>query len=63
MRDCVLGLRDGIEASLTGVYYKDEISVRLMRRLGRLAYLPSRDASLAETSTRDLVQSQFGQKL
>jgi DNA-binding response OmpR family regulator len=61
--DCVLGLRDGIEASLTGVYYKDEINVRLMRRLGRLAYLPSVDASLAETSTRDLVQSQFGQKL
>jgi DNA-binding NarL/FixJ family response regulator len=59
-QDCVLDLQDGIEAGLTGVYYKDEMNVRLMRRLGRLAYLPSVDAPLAETSTRELVQSQFG---
>ena len=48
--DCVLGLRDGIESGLTGVYYKDQMNVHLMRRLGRLAYLPSVDASLAGMS-------------
>jgi hypothetical protein len=47
--DCVIDIQDAIEASLTGVYYKDEMNVHLMRRLGRLAYLPSVDASLAET--------------
>jgi DNA-binding NarL/FixJ family response regulator len=48
--DCVIDMQDAIEAGLTGVYYKDEMNVHLMRRLGRLAYLPSVDASLAETS-------------
>lgn len=48
--DCVLGLQDGIEAGLTGVYYKDEMNVHLMRRLGRLAYLPSVEASLVQAS-------------
>ena len=48
--DCVIDIQDAIEAGLTGVYYKDEMNVHLMRRLGRLAYLPSVDASLAVTS-------------
>lgn len=39
--ECVLDLRDGIEARLRGVYYKDQIDVHLMRRLGQLAHLPS----------------------
>jgi DNA-binding response OmpR family regulator len=43
--DCVIDIQDAIEAGLTGVYYKDEMNVHLMRRLGRLAYLPSVDAS------------------
>lgn len=38
--DCVLGLEDGIEAGLRGVYYKDQLDVHLMRRLGRLVKLP-----------------------
>jgi PleD family two-component response regulator len=42
--DCVIDIQDAIEAGLTGVYYKDEMNVHLMRRLGRLAYLPSVDA-------------------
>ena len=48
--DCVLDLQDGIEAGLTGVYYKDEMNIHLMRRLARLAYLPSVDAPLVEAS-------------
>ena len=40
--DCVLGLQDGIEAGLRGVYYKDQMDVHLMRRLGRLAKLSKR---------------------
>jgi DNA-binding response OmpR family regulator len=43
--DCVLDLRDGIEAGLTGVYYKDEMDFRLMRRLARLTFLPSVETS------------------
>jgi DNA-binding NarL/FixJ family response regulator len=43
--DCVIDIQDAIEARLTGVYYKDEMNIHLMRRLGRLAYLPSVDAS------------------
>lgn len=39
--DCVLGLQDGIEAGLKGVYYKDQMDIHLMRRLGRLAKLPT----------------------
>jgi DNA-binding NarL/FixJ family response regulator len=46
--DCVVDIQDAIEAGLTGLYYKDEMNVHLMRRLGRLAYLPSVDPSLAE---------------
>jgi hypothetical protein len=48
--ECVLDLQDGIEAGLTGVYYKDEMNFRLMRRLARLAFLPSVDAPLVEAS-------------
>jgi DNA-binding response OmpR family regulator len=47
--DCVVDIQDAIEAGLTGVYYKEEMNIHLMRRLGRLAYLPS-VAVLAETS-------------
>jgi DNA-binding NarL/FixJ family response regulator len=43
--DCVVDIQDAIEAGLTGVYYKDEMNVHLVRRLGRLAYLPSIDAA------------------
>ena len=39
--DCVLGLEDGIEAGLRGVYYKDQIDAHLMRRLGRLSRMPN----------------------
>lgn len=39
--ECVLDLRDGIEARLRGVYYKDQIDVHLIRRLGQVAHLPS----------------------
>lgn len=46
--DCVLGLQDGIEAGLSGVYYKDQMGVHLMRRLGRLAYAPSLGPSLVK---------------
>jgi DNA-binding NarL/FixJ family response regulator len=35
--DCVLGLEDGIEAGLRGVYYKDQMDPYLMRRLGGLS--------------------------
>jgi DNA-binding NarL/FixJ family response regulator len=48
--DCVLELQDGIQAGLTGVYYKDEMNFRLMRRLARLALLPSVDAPLVDAS-------------
>jgi DNA-binding NarL/FixJ family response regulator len=48
--DCVLDLQDGIEAGLTGVYYKDQMNVHLMRRLGRLAYLPGVVPSLVAAS-------------
>jgi PleD family two-component response regulator len=46
--DCVLDLRDGIEAGLTAVYYKDEMSFHLMRRLARLVVLPSVDTPLVD---------------
>jgi hypothetical protein len=49
-KDCVLDLRDGIEAGLTAVYYKDEMNFRLMRRLARLAFLPSVDAPLVDAA-------------
>jgi CheY-like chemotaxis protein len=48
--DCVLDLQDGIEAGLTGVYYKDQMNVHLMRRLGRLAYLPGVAPALVDVS-------------
>lgn len=48
--DCVLDLQDGIEAGLTGVYYKDQMNVHLMRRLGRLAYLRGVAPSLVAVS-------------
>ena len=44
--ECVLDLRDGIEARLRGVYYKDQIDVHLMRRLSQLAHLPGLGTSL-----------------
>ena len=50
--DCVLGLQDGIEAGLTGVYYKDQMSIYLMRRLGRLANLPGGYRLPAHASAR-----------
>jgi hypothetical protein len=53
--DCVLDLRDGIEAGLTAVYYKDEMSFHLMRRLARLVVLPSVDTPLV-----DAVPPQWG---
>ena len=46
--DCVLGLQDGIEAGLKGVYYKDQMGVHLMRRLGRLARPPKVRGSAAD---------------
>lgn len=49
--DCVLGLRDGIEAGLKGVYYKDQMDVHLMRRLGRLAKPPNM-SSVAASAPR-----------
>jgi DNA-binding NarL/FixJ family response regulator len=39
--DCVLGLQDGIEAGLRGVYYKDQMDAHLMRRLSRLSRVPN----------------------
>lgn len=39
--DCVLGLEDGIEAGLRGVYYKDQMDVHLVRRLAGLAKPPN----------------------
>jgi DNA-binding NarL/FixJ family response regulator len=48
--DCVLDLRDGIEAGLTAVYYRDEMNFRLMRRLVRLAVLPSVDTPLTDAA-------------
>jgi DNA-binding NarL/FixJ family response regulator len=50
--DCVLGLQDGIEAGLRGVYYKDQMDVHLMRRLGRLAKLPDVYRSRVDASAR-----------
>jgi DNA-binding NarL/FixJ family response regulator len=50
--DCVLGLQDGIEAGLRGVYYKDQMDAYLMRRLGRLAKLPDVYRSAARASAR-----------
>jgi hypothetical protein len=44
--ECILDLRDGIEARLRGVYYKDQIDGHLMRRLSQLAHLPSLGTSL-----------------
>jgi DNA-binding NarL/FixJ family response regulator len=50
--DCVLDLQDGIEACLAGVYYKDQLNVHLMRRLGRLAYLRGMTPPLVAASAR-----------
>jgi DNA-binding NarL/FixJ family response regulator len=50
--DCVLDLQDGIEAGLTAVYYKDEMNSRLMRRLARLAFLPTPLADAAAPPLR-----------
>jgi hypothetical protein len=52
--DCVLDLQDGIEAGLTAVYYKDEMNFRLMRRLARLAFLPSVETPLADAAAPPL---------
>ena len=49
-KDCVLDLRDGIEAGLTAVYYTDEMNFRLMRRLARLAFLSSMDEHLVDAA-------------
>jgi DNA-binding NarL/FixJ family response regulator len=49
--DCVLGLQDGIEAGLRGVYYKDQMDVHLMRRLSRLSRVPSSYRSPAAPSS------------
>lgn len=56
-KECVLDLRDGIEAQLTGVYYKDEMNSRLMRRLARLAFLPNVDAPLMDVSRYHMATS------
>lgn len=50
--DCVLGLQDGIEAGLRGVYYKDQMDVYLMRRLGRLSRAPNVYRSAVAMSPR-----------
>ena len=50
--DCVLGLDDGIEAGLKGVYYKDQMDIHLMRRLGRLAQGPTPYRAAMEASAR-----------
>ena len=50
--DCVLGLEDGIEAGLSAVYYKDQMDIYLMRRLGRLANLPGGYRLPAHSSPR-----------
>jgi DNA-binding response OmpR family regulator len=52
--DCVLDLQDGIEACLTAVYYKDEMSFHLMRRLARLVILPSVDTALVDAAAPPL---------
>jgi hypothetical protein len=52
--DCVLDLRDGIEAGLTAVYYKVEMDFCLMRRLARLALLPSVETPLADAAVPSL---------
>ena len=41
--ECVLDIRDGIESGLIGVYYKDQIDVRLVRRLAQLVHLVERE--------------------
>jgi DNA-binding NarL/FixJ family response regulator len=53
--ECVLDLRDGIEAGLMGVYYKDQIDVHLIRRLGQLAHLPRVGISLKSSRRDDLI--------
>ena len=50
--DCVLGLQDGIEAGLKGVYYKDQMGVHLMRRLGRLSGAPNVNQPRVATCSR-----------
>jgi DNA-binding response OmpR family regulator len=52
--DCVLDLRDGIEAGLTAVYYKIEMNFCLMRRLARLALLPGGETPLADAAAPPL---------
>jgi DNA-binding response OmpR family regulator len=52
--DCVLDLRDGIEAGLTAVYYKVEMDFHLMRRLARLTFLPSGETPLADAAAPPL---------
>jgi DNA-binding NarL/FixJ family response regulator len=49
--DCVLGLQDGIEAGLRGVYYKDQMDAHLMRRLSRLSRVPDVYQPPAATSS------------
>ena len=53
--NCVLGLQDGIEAGLRGVYYKDQMDAHLMRRLSRLSRGPSvHRAPAAASSLRQM---------
>jgi DNA-binding NarL/FixJ family response regulator len=49
--DCVLGLEDGIEAGLRGVYYKDQMDAHLMRRLGELSKATNLYRSQTATSS------------
>ena len=50
--ECVLDLRDGIEAGLAGVYYRSQIETYLMRYLAKLAHIGQRvPTSLANGGT------------
>ena len=44
--DCALGLQDGIEAGLRGVYYKDQMDAHPVRRLSRFSRGPTSTDSL-----------------
>jgi DNA-binding NarL/FixJ family response regulator len=57
--DCVLGLQDGIEAGLRGVYYKDQMDAHLMRRLSRLSRVPDVYPSPAATSSPQLLSGRM----
>jgi DNA-binding NarL/FixJ family response regulator len=57
--DCVLGLEDGIEAGLKGVYYKDQMGAHLMRRLGELSKVPNVYRSQAAMSSARLTPARM----